>query len=156
MDNNMAIRPKDKGFKHHNINEDALSKVVRHPKILVVEDDVSYEPLWRKVFQEIDPEIEYAWCTNASEAQKILEKTLRDGEYWDLVIADIFLSGSRTGLDLWERCGEPVENMIIVSSVEYSKLLDYIGPAATPPVYLRKPLNLKECISAVSEFVGEE
>lgn len=144
---------KDMAEGHHH-SADRTARSLRHPRILVVEDDISYEPLWRKVFEEVDPEIEYSWCTSANEAQKILEKTLRDGEYWDLVIADIFLSGSRTGLDLWERCGEPVENMIIVSSVDYSKLLDYIGSTSTPPVYLKKPLNLKECVSAVSDFVA--
>jgi response regulator of citrate/malate metabolism len=121
--------------------------------VLIVEDDLSYEPIWRKVFEEVNPEIEYSWCTSAGEAQKVLEKTLAEGEFWDLVIVDIFLSGSRTGLDLWQRCGEPVENMIIVSSVEYGKLLDYIGDSERPPIYLKKPLNLKECVSVVSEVL---
>lgn len=129
---------------------------LRSPKILVVEDDVSFEPLWKKVFEEVDPNIEYSWCTTANQAQDLLEKTLKNGEYWDLIIADIFLADSGTGLDLWQKCGEPVENMILVSSMDYSKVLDYVEPLTTPPVYLKKPLKLEECISTVQEFVGAE
>lgn len=136
--------------------QNTLKNAVRTPKVLIVEDDISYEPIWRKVLESVDPSIEYQWCTSANEAQKILEQTLKRGEYWDLVIADIFLSGSRTGLDLWEKCGEPVENMIIVSSVEYSKLLDYIGSTSTPPTYIKKPLNIQECVTAVNELIGGE
>lgn len=149
MDNNTTKRSRDRRQRRHMVNP-----YVRHPKVLVVEDDISYEPVWRKIFESVDPEIEYAWCTTAQEAQEILNRTLREGDYWDLVIADIFLSGSSTGLDLWERCGEPIENMIIVSSVDYSKLLHYIDYASTPPVYLKKPLKIQECIGVVRDMVA--
>lgn len=153
MDNNTPGGPTDQGTSDEHTKQTPQA-FTRHPKILVVEDDISYEPLWRKVFEEVDPEIEYTWCTSANDAQKILEKTFRDGDYWDLIIADIFLTGSRTGLDLWERCGEPIENMIIVSSVDYSKLLDYVDYSSTPPVYLKKPFKIQDCVTAVNDFVG--
>lgn len=143
---------KDLGLSRKKQHE--LKRALRTPKVLIVEDDISYEPIWRKVLESVDPSIEYQWCTSANEAQKILEETIKNGEHWDLVIADIFLSGSRTGLDLWEKCGEPVENMIIVSSVDYSKLLDYIGSTSSPPIYIKKPLQIQECITAVNDLIG--
>lgn len=151
MNHSTSRKAKDKGEKQHT-----FTLPNRHPKVLVVEDDISFEPLWRQVFHKVDPEIEYSWCTTANEAQKILENTFREGECWDLIITDIFLTGSRTGLDLWQGCGEPAENMIIVSSVEYSKVLDYVGPTSTPPIYLKKPLKISECVSAIQELIGGE
>lgn len=129
------------------------SKAIEPIRVLIVEDDLEYEPIWKVVFQKINPEITYTWSTSAHEAEQLIKEAELDGKKWDLIISDIFLSGSRTGLDLWQDWGEPLENMILVSGVEYSKVLDYIGLHRAPPVYIQKPFFIEDCIEVVTEYL---
>lgn len=122
-------------------------------RVLIVEDDLEYEPIWKLVFQKINPEVTIHWSTSAREAEMLIKEAQLDGRKWDLIICDIFLSGSRTGLDLWQDWGEPLENMILVSGVEYSKVLDYVGLDRIPPVYIQKPFFIEDCIEVVSEYL---
>lgn len=133
-----------------------LEEEISPPRVLIVEDDLEYEPIWQIVFQKINPDIRYTWSTSANEAQQLLDQAHLNGKKWDLIISDIFLSGSRTGLDLWQEWGEPFENMLLVSGVEYSKVLDYIGLTKNPPAYIQKPFIISECVDIVSEFIGGE
>jgi len=123
------------------------------PRILIVEDDMAYEPIWQYVLKKVNSKCRIQWTSSAAEADRILSESHQKNNFFDLIISDIFVSGSKTGLDLWYKYGEPNNNMIIVSSIEYGKLFNYLGSGKRMPVYLMKPFDINECIKTVDEML---
>jgi response regulator of citrate/malate metabolism len=118
-------------------------------RILIVEDDITCEPIWDFIIGKADNNARYEWVTSVSEAEYKIDESLKIGYEFDLVIADIFLSDSKTGIDLWQKYYAKLNNkMILVSGIEQLKLIKYVG-ADHAPIYLKKPLNIEDCIEAV-------
>lgn len=114
--------------------------------VLIVEDDMTLQPLWERIFELIDEDIDVDWTTNAEEAEKLIRHRFNSGEAYSLVIADITLEGEETGIDLWNKYGEEASNFVIVSGTpmsryDFQSYLDF----GLPP-YFRKPLNVKVCL----------
>ena len=72
---------------------------------------------------------------------------------FDLIIADIFLEDDRSGLDLWLKYGSPMENMIVVSGMDYRKVLRYLGPESDRPIFFQKPLNWSQCAKTIRNYI---
>lgn len=119
-------------------------------RILIVEDDRTMEPLWAYILEKVDNKNAYEWVASEGEAERKIEDSLLDGQHFDLVISDIFLSGTRTGLDLWRRFSEPLRGkLILMSAVTKIKFQNYLGTSPTAPVYIQKPLDIHDCIETV-------
>lgn len=121
---------------------------------LVVEDDLSLRPLWEHAFKQVDSNIEVDWATNLKESESLIRIRYRDHTPYGLVVADILLEGSGSGIDLWNRYGEAAGSFVLVSALPLSnwdvlKSLHY-----GLPLFLRKPLNLKKCIELIDVAFG--
>ena len=106
---------------------------------------MTLKPLWERIFDLIDEDIQVDWTTSAEEAEKLIRHRFRVGGAYNLVIADITLEGEESGLDLWNKYGEEASNFVIVSghpmsNYDFQSYLDF----GLPP-YFRKPLNVKVC-----------
>ncbi len=127
----------------------------KHIKILIVEDDVTQAPLWTHILGKADPTCWLEWATNVAEALHILVLAQEMGEPFDLVISDIYLSGSLTGIDLWRKSYQQQRltgRMILVSSMEPMKMIRNFKNFEAP-TYLKKPLNIKEAITTVYDHL---
>lgn len=129
-------------------------------RVLIVEDDVSLANLLTTVLQDASPDISIDWATSGEEAERYLEE---DGELfghcpYDLIIADIFLEGEITGLDIWRKCNSiyPDTNILVTSSLPVGKFVSCLKDEQACPEYLAKPFSLAECREAVSAFMTEE
>ena len=123
-------------------------------KILIVENEHIYRPLWEYVLQQVDENIWVDWSAEALEAErKILECSIKSGGY-DLVFADIFLSGSKTGLELWRHKGSRLKKIIFTSSMDYSRFLKIFDCARDQPPYLKKPFDVNQCIHMIDDFLN--
>jgi response regulator of citrate/malate metabolism len=69
-------------------------------RILIAEDDMALKPLWEQFFGRFEFSVAIHWTVSCEEALKILEKADLDNVEFDLIISDIFLAGSGTGMDL--------------------------------------------------------
>ena len=126
------------------------NKALHVPKILIVEDDITLEPIWSYIIERVNRKASVVWATAEAEAEELIMDSFEKGHEYDLVITDIFLSGSKTGIDLWNRFFHLLHGRIIVtSSIEYSKFAKYLGTTAAQPLYLQKPLSPHDCIEAV-------
>ncbi len=125
-------------------------------RILIVEDDVTAEPLWKHVIQKVSPNATYRWVSNVDAAEYLIRKHHNQGTPFDLVISDVFLSGQRTGIDLWQRLGEMVPAFLAVSIIPHEKFFKLVGNNLKAPRYIQKPLNPKECIEVVSDLLDVE
>jgi DNA-binding NtrC family response regulator len=122
-------------------------------RILIVEDDVTAEPLWRHIFNEVSPDVIYRWVGNADAAEYLIRKRASQGMPFDLVISDIFLNGQRTGIDLWQKMSPMVPHFLLVSVLAPEKLYRLIGESPEVPRYFQKPLNPKICVDVLSEML---
>jgi len=123
--------------------------------VLIVEDDRTLKPLWERIFDLIDEDIQVDWITTAEEAEKLIRHRFISGRPYNLVIADISLDGNKTGIDLWNRYGEEANQFAIVSgypisNYDFQSHLDF----GLPP-YFRKPLNVKLCFEIADMLNGK-
>jgi response regulator of citrate/malate metabolism len=126
-----------------------------HPRALIVEDDLTQVPIWEYILQRVNSRFSYDWVHDATSAKLMIEKSALKACPYDLVISDIYLSSSETGIDLWSKYGEVYgHKMILVSSISYPKLLRKLGPEQPTPMYINKPIKLHECISAVHSLLS--
>src|ERR1700761_3143659 len=70
------------------------------PRVLLVEDDPTSEDLVKMICEKIDDRIKVRCVKTAEQAENILSTD----SLYDLIIADHFLDGKETGLDLWNAC----------------------------------------------------
>ncbi len=121
--------------------------------VLIVEDDLSFEPLWRHVFQQISPVTTIDWALSEEQAERKILKRARMGLTYDLVIADIFLSGKKTGVDLWNRYGEDVGNFVFVSGLSKEKFDQLMSLDFSSPIFMQKPLSPKQCRELIQNLL---
>lgn len=126
-------------------------------RVLVVEDDVTMIPFWSAIFLDIDPSIELEWAENFSSArQKLTSRKYNENPY-DLVVADVFLSGKKTGLELWDEfCDKQPHTrhpFLIVSAASDEKIAKQINPDLPKPEFLKKPLNYRETRDTVDRLL---
>jgi response regulator of citrate/malate metabolism len=121
----------------------------RTPRVLIVEDDLALTTVIDQVLYTIDPHIKCDWVTSAEQAAaKIKEMISESSDHpYDLILADIFLEGNKSGLELWEFCRDQFPDMPIVltSALPVDKFLNSIGENMICPPYLPKPFHLGEC-----------
>lgn len=120
-------------------------------KILVVEDDLELTTILNRVLKAIDPTFEVDWVTSAEQAMALIEdrnsKAANRGHPYDLVLVDIFLEGSTTGLDLWTLCEQfyPKMPIVVTSALPVDKFFATLGPQTILPPFLPKPFLPGEC-----------
>ena len=121
---------------------------VRSPhstRVLIVEDDRTMEALWRYIVEAAKPGADVEWATSGEDATTQLKQS------FDLVIADIFLGGSTTGLDLWEQNeDDEASPFILMSVITPERLLVMAQNSSKPlPSYIQKPLDPSQCIETI-------
>jgi response regulator of citrate/malate metabolism len=119
------------------------------PRVLVVEDDLTQEPIWSYIVEKASRWSTMMWATGVPEAYKMISDAKRDGAPFDLVISDIFLSGSLTGIDLWEKLDSEMKNhFLMVSSIDPIKVFRQLEGYKSS-MYVQKPLNIHDTIETV-------
>ena len=123
--------------------------------VFVIEDDPEMVTLIERVLRTIDPLVEVDWAMSAEEATERLVSQIRKRGHslkdfalpYDLIIADIFLHGPKTGVDLWRTCADlyPQVPMIVTSSMPVDKFFKTLGVGSISPPFLEKPFGIGEC-----------
>lgn len=146
MNTSLAVR-EEMGFCNNwPLESDNLTKPNR---ALIVEDDLALKPLWEKAFRSRGGRIWFDWVSTGEEAEKLMRFRYRNNNPYDMVIADIFLAGQQTGVDLWNRYGEETLNFIFVSSLPAGKFNQLMNLNFSCPLYKRKPLTFNTCTQIV-------
>lgn len=135
----MAIENKDLPIQWH-IKDLGLDSQVR---VLVVDDDITCQTLWSAILDRITPGNTCDCVTSGTEADRLLQLAEKNGYKYDLIVSDIFLSGSMTGIDLWEKYKTKfASNFILMSGVESKKITEYFDKLEGPE-FLEKPFNMQ-------------
>jgi response regulator of citrate/malate metabolism len=124
------------------------------PRILIVEDDKTLEPVWSSIASKADKQSQIDWATSELEAEDLIFESMRDGHQYDLVVIDIFLEGQRTGLDLYEKFGHLFHNkMIITSGTDYRNYAEYLSTGSSAPYCIEKPFKPDECLEIIKKML---
>lgn len=126
---------------------------LKDPSILIVEDDAALKPLWLSVLDKVVPGAQIDWVLTEEAAERAIRNKIAVGELYDLVIADIFLSGKRNGIDLWKRYGKDGCDFIVVSGASPEKVLS-LTKGEGSPIFLHKPIQAKACTEIISNLLG--
>ncbi len=126
----------------------------RRPRILIVEDDVTMEPLWSYVIEAAAPGSSVKWVTSEEAAERLIERRIHASEKFDLIIADVFLTGSRTGIDLWKRYAEETSLFLLMSVMSPQKFAKLLGDGEPTPFYVQKPLDPRVCIEVLGSMLA--
>lgn len=120
------------------------------PRILIVEDDLTMQPIWEYILDRADKLASYEWVVTEAAAEHRLETAILADNPYDLIISDVFLADTKTGIDLWKRFGDLYSGrMILMSGHPQSRFQLYLGGAVNRPVFLQKPLVYHDCIEAI-------
>lgn len=125
------------------------------PRILIVEDDLELKVVMDRVLDAIAPGAEVDWVTSTEEAMDLLRdrrfSTGKRSKPYDLLIADIFLEGESTGLDLYRLCQQELFDMpiMVTSGMSAEKFFQAVGPNMISPPFLQKPFLYGECAQMI-------
>jgi response regulator of citrate/malate metabolism len=113
--------------------------------VLVVEDDLDLQPFISSVLKEIDPNTKITWETSFKSAiDKITyDSSLFGWPPYELIIADIFLQGEKTGIGLWEelRFYESEMPFILITGAQEKAVEKLVGHHERVPLILQKPID---------------
>jgi len=122
-------------------------------RVLIVDDDASIELLWQVLLKKIGIKFKIDWVTNEVDATAMIAGLVGQGLFYDLVITDIFLSGSGTGLDLWKKATPSQRSrFVIISAADQDKIVEHLKDQYSQPKFLRKPLDLDESMKLVIDI----
>jgi GR25 family glycosyltransferase involved in LPS biosynthesis len=109
----------------------------QNDRILIVEDDCTLEPIFRRMIKKISPNIEVDWATSGESALRLLtenkasnrnhnELALMPLRPYRMVLADVFVRGPMSGLDLAQECSRVgVSSPFVLTSQAMAKTDDY-------------------------------
>ncbi len=124
-------------------------------RVLIVEDDISYRPMWEYVIQQTQPGVRIDWAQSEEQAEKLINHRVRNQTPYDLIIADVFLAGIKTGIDLWEKYGDWSSHFIFVSGLPREKFDELMSHDYGAPIYLQKPLRPKVCKELIKDLLTD-
>lgn len=122
--------------------------------ILILEDDYTFKPLWTSVIKHCLPYAHIDWVETEEAAERCIKLRRNREQKYDLIISDIFLSGRKTGIDLWTRYADTTDHFIFVSSLSREIFDGLVQPTERHyPIYLKKPLRASLCIDVIRKLM---
>lgn len=125
-------------------------------RVLIVEDDPACGAILGRIVKSLDPQARVDQATSAEAAAHSYVEERGKGAPYNLVIADVFLEGKLTGVDLWKfyRRFDPPPPVVLMSSLPYSRFLETTGESRDAPPYLQKPFFAEECRRILRHFLA--
>ena len=115
-------------------------------KVLIVEDDLALRPFWEVFLRRQFENVEIDWAVSGEQAQDQFVNSLALGHRYSLIIVDLFLAGSMTGLDLVSFFSQFDSAPILLASSSDSDCLQMQLSQSQSNVYvLDKPLSIPKC-----------
>lgn len=134
--------------------------ILQPKKILVVEDDKSMTVLLGKALLDTTGDAEIQWAASLEQAvnQLIQSTDIIQKAPYDLIIADIFLEGNGTGLDLFKVISRtyPKIPFLVISSLPYEHVKEALAQEGKENLtYLQKPFLFAKCKEKIKEILAQ-
>ncbi len=115
--------------------------------MLVLEDDTITKKLWAIVLEKLGlPWEKVDWASSQKHFEaRFNEKLAKKGTY-DLVVCDIFIPGTKNGVELWREYREHKSTFCLVSSISPEEFKAMLKPGEDQDIiFLPKPLDPVSC-----------
>jgi response regulator of citrate/malate metabolism len=113
-------------------------------QILIAEDDLTLQPLWSAMINKSITGAKIIWSVSSEEAQKIIQSHQQNQRAFDVIISDIFLAGSETGINFLS--SDLVKNTssrkILISAVDAKQVEQTYKHLLPGTLFLSKPLSI--------------
>ena len=86
------------------------------------------------------------WAVSEKAAAKFMNE-----HYYDIIISDVFLSGSQIGLNIWKNVNPETCTYIFASSIKKSNFEKFVTDEDRAYLFLEKPLDTDLCIQLINE-----
>lgn len=91
------------------------------------------------------------WAVSEKAVTKLMNK-----HHYDIIISDIFLFGSQTGVDIWRKINPEQCSFIFASSVEKTQFEKIVNGEDRPYLFLEKPLDIDKCVNCINQITLAE
>lgn len=114
-------------------------------KILIVEDDLALKPIWEKFFKVLVSDAVVEWAVSCEEAIKMIDLANASNESYSLIITDIFLAGSKTGMELIKspEVAASKARTVMVSAADRNEITEKFGHLMPQTLVISKPFDFK-------------
>ncbi len=123
-------------------------------RALIIDDDVTMRPLMEYIVNKAMPGAYVDWADGADSAIKLIEDKINANRPYDIVIADVFLSSQKTGIDLWRDYSGAGLNFLLISAIHPAKFRGMLRGTERPPIFLQKPILPDECAEILQIIVN--
>lgn len=127
-------------------------------RILVIEDDLAIKPMWEHIARRNFGPNNLDWAVNVEEAIKLYEEAMLKEQPYSLIVTDIFLAGSETGLDFITHTRERgnTSPVLLVSAASESDLKQSFDKILHPIEVLAKPLSVPKCEKVLERIMPHQ
>ncbi len=137
-------------MERNNLMSIKFTETVDTRTVLIVEDDITLQEHWVSIFEELPLSFEIKWASSAEQFESEVRRKSHECEKYDFIISDIFLSGSKNGLDLWREYSSMSEYFILTSDISLRKYDEMLArDRGMRPMLLTKPLEKKRCVETI-------
>ncbi len=121
-----------------------------NPSILVVEDDRNLSNAVHRALKRAFKSATIVWVTTAEEAETKLSQ-----QSFNVVLSDLTLCGTKTGIDLWRTCkaNHQTTPFVMMSGMPVAQFLDRMKAETQPPPFLPKPFHVEELFQMLREYL---
>lgn len=114
-------------------------------KILIVEDDMTLKPIWEKFFRLFSDRLLLEWAVSCEEAIKMVQAAIESNKSYFLIISDIFLAGSKTGIQLLSSPEVALSGAktVLISAADREDIISKFGHMVPDATVITKPFNFK-------------
>jgi response regulator of citrate/malate metabolism len=116
-------------------------------RVLIVEDDLSLMPFWSLILRRCLSGAKIDWAVSCEQAKEFLSQADSSKSPYAMIITDIFLAGSDTGIDLLnsaEAQNSVAPKVLVTSADEHAVNRSYNWENQSVSV-LAKPLSVPKC-----------
>jgi len=125
-------------------------------KVLIVEDDLSQKQLWNFVISRFADAAIVDWAVSSEQALIMIKNAHKKQNEYDLLIVDLFLAGSETGLDLLKanEVQELNTKTIVVSAIDQENFQSQLSKELQNIKLVTKPLNIIKCENILYDLMA--
>ncbi len=124
-------------------------------RVLIVDDDLALRPFWEIILRRQYQTYKYDWAVSVEEAKTLFRNSNFNNNFYSIIIIDLFLSGSETGLDLIDFFETQLHTppLVLVTAVDNEKLQKEVAQKKKKVFLLQKPLSIPSCERLLEELL---
>lgn len=123
-------------------------------KILLVEDDKFMRELWINIIRQLNYSFHIEIAVSEAFANKMICDLKQNDQSFEVIICDIFLSGNKTGVDLWQTFKAEPSQFIFTSGVSEEKFKNLFSQNAKKYYFLQKPFLFEKGLNLLSTVLN--